>query len=102
MAREYRLLAAVHPVFPLAPRPYLLCEDLSVIGSTFYLMERRRGVVIRHQEPPALADQPPVRRLVSEAMVDTLADLHAVDIEAHGLAMLGKPAGFVARQVQWS
>src|SRR5258708_35719290 len=53
MARECRILAAVHPVFPLAPRPYVLCEDASVVGSTFYLMERRRGVVIRHEEPPA-------------------------------------------------
>src|SRR6184192_3368937 len=46
MARECRLLAAVHPVFPLAPQPYVLCEDASVIGSTFYLMERRHGLVV--------------------------------------------------------
>src|ERR671921_2137411 len=41
MAREYRILEAVHPVYPLAPRPFMLCEDASVIGSTFYVMERR-------------------------------------------------------------
>ena len=51
MAREYRWLAALHPVFPLAPRPYLLCEDPSVVGSIFYVMERRRGIVVRHEEP---------------------------------------------------
>src|SRR6476659_8712499 len=45
MARECRILAAVHPVFPLAPQPYVLCEDASIIGSIFYIMERRRGVV---------------------------------------------------------
>ena len=103
MARECRILAAVHPVFPLAPKPYVLCEDASVIGASFYLMERRHGLVVRYDEPPELADQPVARRRVSEAMVDALADLHAVDINAHGLAALGKPAGFVERQVRgWS
>ncbi len=103
MARECRILAAVHPVFPLAPQPYVLCEDASVIGSTFYLMERRHGLVVRSDEPPELADQPEARRRVSAAMMDALADLHAVDINAHGLAALGKPAGFVERQVRgWS
>jgi len=100
MARECRILAALHPVFPLAPRPYVLCEDASVIGSTFYLMERRHGLVVRDDEPPELADQPGARRKVSEAMVAALADLHSVDINAHGLAALGKPAGFVERQVR--
>ena len=103
MARECRILAAVHPVFPLTPQPYVLCEDTSVIGSTFYIMERRHGLVVRYDEPPELADQPVARRRVSAAMVDALADLHAVDINAHGLAALGKPAGFVERQVRgWS
>jgi len=103
MARECRILAAVHPVFSLAPQPYVLCEDASVIGSTFYIMERRHGLVVRYDEPPELADQPGARRRVSEAMVDALADLHSVDINAHGLAALGKPAGFVERQVRgWS
>ncbi len=100
MARECRWLAAVHPVFPLAPQSYLLCEDESVVGSIFYIMERRRGIVVRHEEPPALFDQPARRRQVGEAMVDTLASLHAVDITEPSLAALGKPAGFVERQVR--
>lgn len=99
MAREYKWLAAVNPVFPLAPRPYLLCEDPAVVGSTFYVMERRRGIVVRDAEPPDIANEP-ARRRVSEAIVDTLADLHAVDVSAHGLSALGKPAGFVERQVR--
>jgi aminoglycoside phosphotransferase (APT) family kinase protein len=103
IARECRILSALHPVFPLAPKPYVLCEDTSVIGSTFYIMERRHGLVVRFEEPAQLADQPSARRLVSKAMVDALADLHLVDIFAHGLAALGKPAGFVERQVRgWS
>ena len=100
MAREYRWLAALHPVFPLAPRPYVLCEDPSVIGSVFYVMERRRGIVVRHDEPMSLANHPETRRRVSEALIDTLADLHAVDIAAPPVAALGKPAGFVGRQVE--
>jgi aminoglycoside phosphotransferase (APT) family kinase protein len=102
MAREFRWLSAMHRVFPLAPRPYLLCDDPGVIGSVFYAMERRRGIVVRAEEPPALANQAARRRL-SGAIVDTLADLHAIDVAAEGLRTLGKPAGFVERQVRgWS
>jgi aminoglycoside phosphotransferase (APT) family kinase protein len=100
MAREFRWLAALHPLFPLAPRPYLLCEDLSVIGSVFYAMERRSGIVVRHDEPLGLADHPGTRRRVSAAVVDTLADLHAVNVDAPPLADLGQPRGFVGRQVR--
>jgi aminoglycoside phosphotransferase (APT) family kinase protein len=100
MAREYRWLAALYPVFPLAPRPYLLCEDPSVIGAVFYVMERRRGIVIRHEEPLGLANRPEERRRVSEALVDTLGDLHGVDATRPPISGLGKPAGFVARQVR--
>jgi aminoglycoside phosphotransferase (APT) family kinase protein len=100
MAREYRWLAAMHPVFPLAPRPYVLCDDLAVAGAIFYLMERRRGLVIRTEEPPQLAGRPDQRQRMSAAVIDTLATLHAVDIETSGLTPLGKPAGFVTRQVK--
>jgi len=92
MAREYRVLAAVHPHFPLAPKPYLLCEDTSVIGSVFYVMERRNGVVIRTKEPPEMT--PELRARISESAVDTLVELHAV-----APVPIGKPEGFVARQV---
>ena len=100
MAREYRWLSAIHPVFPLAPRVYDLCEDPSVIGSVFYVMERRHGLVVRDQEPPAIKDLPDVRRGVSLAVVDALAELHAIDIAAAGFTHLGKPHGFVERQVR--
>ncbi|MCU1385946.1 MAG: Aminoglycoside phosphotransferase, partial [Acidobacteria bacterium] len=102
MAREFRWLSAMHRVFPLAPRPYVLCDDVAVIGSVFYVMERRRGLVVRAEEPPALAN-PDARRRLSASMIDTLADLHAVDIAEPPLSALGKPAGFVERQVRgWS
>jgi len=100
MAREYRWLTALHPVFPLAPRAWLFCDDPGIIGSVFYIMERRRGIVVRQDEPPPLAGHPEVRRRVSEALVDTLAGLHAIDVSAAPVAGLGKPSGFVERQVR--
>ena len=100
MTREHRVLSALWRVFRPAPRPYLLCEDPGVIGAPFYVMERRHGVVIRTQLPPRIAGDPGRRRRVSEAVVETLVALHAVDWEAAGLAGLGRPAGFVERQVR--
>jgi aminoglycoside phosphotransferase (APT) family kinase protein len=100
MAREYRWLAAVHSVFPLAPRVYALCEDPAVIGSVFCVMERRHGLIVRDEEPSPIRNQPGTRRRVSLALVDALADLHAIDISDTGLSHLGKPQGFVERQVR--
>jgi aminoglycoside phosphotransferase (APT) family kinase protein len=95
MAREYRVLHSVHPHFPEAPEVFLLCEDPSVIGSAFFLMERRRGIVIRESAPPELDP-----RLVSEAFVECLVRLHSIDVSQPGLSSLGKPEGFVERQVK--
>jgi aminoglycoside phosphotransferase (APT) family kinase protein len=100
MAREYRWLSAVHPVFPLAPRVYGLCDDPSIIGSVFYVMERRHGIVVRDEEPLQIKDRPDVRRGVSLALIDALVALHAIDLAAAGLTHLGKPQGFVDRQVR--
>ena len=99
MPREYKLLEAVHPLFPLAPKPILLCEDVDVIGVPFYLMERRRGVIVRSSVPPSIGDNSSVRRSVSDAVVETLVRLHAVEIQESGIVQLGKPVGFVGRQV---
>jgi aminoglycoside phosphotransferase (APT) family kinase protein len=100
MAREYRWLAAVNPFFPLAPRVCALCENPAIVGSVFYVMERHHGIVVRDEEPPCIRNQPDVRRGVSLAVVDALADLHAIDIATSGLSHLGKPRGFVERQVR--
>jgi len=103
MAREFRWLSAVHPSYPLAPRAFALCDDVSIVGSIFYVMERRHGVVVRHDEPPQISERPDVRHAVSASLVDALADLHGIDLERAGLLHLGKPAGFVERQVRgWS
>lgn len=103
VARECRILQTLNPVFQLAPKPYVLCEDLSIIGAPFYVMERRQGIVIRSEEPEQISDQPFQRERVSAALVDVLADLHSIDVFQSGLASLGKPEGFVERQVRgWS
>ena len=100
MVREARVLQAVHPHFPPAPRVYRICEDPSVIGAPFFLMERKRGIVLRDRVPPELADSP---HRISAAFVDCLVQLHSIDIQRHGLTVLGKPEGFVERQVKgWS
>ncbi len=100
VAREYRVLQAVHPHFSEAPEVFLLCEDPSVIGGPFFLMERRRGIVIRDSAPPEFAAIPDYPRLVSEAFIDCLVRLHSVDISQDGLHSLGRPEGFVERQVR--
>lgn len=100
MVRECRLLDRVHPVFPLAPRPRLLCEDPAVLGVPFYLMERRHGLVVRRELPAEFDENLALRRRVSEAVVDTLAELHSVDINAYGLAALGKPNGMLERHIR--
>ncbi|MFL6237507.1 MAG: phosphotransferase family protein [Thermoanaerobaculia bacterium] len=101
MGREYRVLSRLYAVYPKAPRALLHCDDPEVIGAPFYIMERVRGVILRHPQAPQGIDLPPERmRATSEAAVDGLADLHAVDYRAAGLEDLGKPEGYAARQVE--
>ncbi|HYL78435.1 MAG TPA: phosphotransferase family protein [Bryobacteraceae bacterium] len=100
MAREYMVLKAVHPFFAAAPEVYHLCEDTSIVGAVFFLMERRRGIVMRDHIPAELAAFPDYQARVSRGFVDCLVELHAIDIEKHGLVSLGKPAGFLERQVR--
>jgi aminoglycoside phosphotransferase (APT) family kinase protein len=93
MARECRILEALNPVFPPAPKVHRLCEDPAVIGATFYLMERRHGVILR--DPSTV--EPAAAQRLSESFVDCLADLHQIYLP------IGKPEGFLDRQVSgWS
>jgi aminoglycoside phosphotransferase (APT) family kinase protein len=100
MAREFRILQAVHPYFPEAPAVYHVCEDPAVIGAVFFLMERRHGIVIRDDVPPEVREVPNYPKLVSEAVIDCMVRMHAIDISGKGLAALGKPEGFIERQVR--
>jgi len=99
VVREYRVLEALHPVFPAAPRPVVVCPDSTVIGAPFFVMERRRGVVVRHGLPAEYRALEAAPGAISRALIDTLAALHAIDVAATGLEPLGKPEGFLERQV---
>jgi aminoglycoside phosphotransferase (APT) family kinase protein len=101
MGREYRVLSVLHRAYRLAPRAFLYCEDPAVIGAPFFVMERRRGTVVRRVIPPEFGGgtDPVANRRISEALVDGLADLHDVDHRAIGLETLGKPEGFLRRQI---
>ena len=98
MGREARILLKLQPVFPLAPRVVAVCDDASVLGAPFYLMERIRGLILRGPEPRGIAISPEQAREVGVAFARTLARLHAVDHRAAGLE--GKPQGYVRRQVE--
>ena len=101
MGREHRVLSRLHRCYPKAPRALAACDDLAVIGAPFFVMERVRGVILRRLLPAGVGSAPaPSRwRALSDATVDALAELHAVDPAAAGLADLGRPAGYAARQV---
>ncbi len=100
MAREYRVLSRIWGAFPLAPRAYHYCSDAAVMGKPFFVMERRRGNVIRKTWPVSIAEDRAKRLKVAESLVDALADLHAVDPGEVDLSSLGRPEGFVERQIR--
>jgi len=99
MTREFDVLSKLSAVYYPAPKPILFCDDESVIGSEFYLMERRRGLIIRGRSPAAL-DSPDLQRTVCKSFVRNLADLHGLDFRAAGLGDLGHPDGYCRRQVE--
>ena len=102
MGREYRVLSVLYKGYRYAPRAYVFCEDPAIIGAPFFIMERRRGIVVRRTIPPQWGggDDPAVNRKISEVLIDTLADLHDVDARAVGLGEFGKPDGFMRRQIE--
>jgi len=100
MGREYRILSHICGVYPKAPRPLLYCEEESVLGAPFYVMERVQGIILRAQPPQGLELPPQLMRRLSERFIESLVEIHAIDYAAAGLADLGKPAGYVVRQVE--
>ena len=100
MGREFRVLSKLHPAYPPAPQVLLYCDDDSVLGAPFYLMEPVTGVILRREVPAGLALPPETVRRMSEAFCDNLARLHGLDYAAIGLADLGKPEGYMERQVR--
>jgi aminoglycoside phosphotransferase (APT) family kinase protein len=99
MGREFRILSHLASVWQKTPRPLAACDDASLIGTPFYVMDRVRGVILRARVPSGLALDEDTMRRVSAAAIDTLAEIHGIDWRAAGLGDLGKPEGYVERQV---
>ena len=100
MGREYRILSRIWKAYPKVPRPLAYCEDESVLGAPFYVMERVSGIILRAKPPPGLQLLPEVMRQLSENFIGNLVEIHTLDYAGAGLADLGKPQGYVARQIE--
>ncbi len=99
MAREFRILSRLPDALPFIARGLHLCDDPSVIGQKFQIIEYRPGLVIREHLPPHLAHRPEIGARLSQVLLETIAAIHAVDTKSVGLDDLGRPDGFLARGV---
>ena len=99
MGREFRVLSKLHAAYPPAPEVLLYCDDSTILGAPFYLMKRINGIVLRRALPSGLNFSADIARQLSESFVDNLARLHGLDYSAIGLGDLGKPQGYLERQV---
>jgi len=99
MGREYRVMSHLHPVFKKVPEPYFFCEDESIIGVPFYGMQRVRGIIMRKRLPKDMPRDEKTISTIAQTFINTLVELHAVDYKAAGLAELGRPEGYIERQV---
>ncbi len=101
MSREFRVLSALSKIYSPAPKPLLYCNDESVTGAEFYLMERKQGVILRGENTPEeLSTDFDLQRRVCNSLIDNLALLHTLDYKSVGLETLGKPEGYMTRQVK--
>lgn len=99
MGREFKVLSLLKPCYDKVPTPIIYCEDEDVLGAPFYIMERIEGVILRAANVSKLRLTPETLNETSKALVDNLATLHRLDIHSTGLIQLGKPEGYVQRQV---
>lgn len=100
MSREFNVLSKLSTVYQPAPKPLIYCADENVIGAEFYLMERRKGLIIRGKSPESLENSHELQRKVCESFIGNLAELHSLDYRKIGLENLGKPEGYAQRQVE--
>lgn len=103
MGREYHMLKALKPVYPYCPEALLYCEDESVMGCPFYIMERIKGIILRKDLPKGFTFAPQEARSLCESLVDVHHQLHSIDYKKIGLEDFGRPEGYARRQVEgWS
>ena len=100
MAREYKVLSVLHENFPHAPRALHFCGDQEIIGAPFFIMDRKVGVVIRTTLPENFEKMANGPQLISAQLINVLAEFHQVGYSSLGLDDLGKPEGFLQRQVK--
>lgn len=99
MPREFRLQQKLKPHYPYVPGMLAVCEDETILGSAFYLMERLEGVILRKNIPHSLGWEKATTQAVCHTFWDKLIELHQVDYRKHGLDALGKGEGYVERQI---
>ena len=100
MGREYKVLQLLLPHFSKIPTPIFYSADERVTGAPFYIMQQLEGIILRAHNAPKMNIAEETFRSLSEKMIHTLVDLHAIDIEKTDLVQLGKPEGYVSRQVE--
>ena len=99
MGREYRILKAIHPVFPYCPKPLAYTQDNAIIGAPFFVMEKLSGIILRKDLPKGLAFSMKQAENLCRRLTDLQADIHSIDVKKAGLDFIGKPQGYVQRQV---
>lgn len=97
MKRESELLSKIYPEFNLVPEPYIFCDDESILGVPFYVMEKKNGVILDQTLPPDAPSD--IGKYISETVIDTLVKIHQIDYQKAGLENFGRPQGFLDRQV---
>jgi|SRR5580658_7449265 aminoglycoside phosphotransferase (APT) family kinase protein len=100
MSREFRVLSKLDSAYSPAPRALFYCDDNGIIGAAFYVMEPIRGVILRRKLPPGLDFSAEEARRLSESFIENLIRLHRVDYASAGLSDLGRPEGYLERQVR--
>lgn len=100
MSREFNVLSKLSAVYKPAPKPLIYCADENIIGSEFYLMERRSGLIIRGKAPEDLENSIELQEKVVESFIENFVNLHTLDYQKIGLSDLGKPEGYAHRQVE--
>ncbi len=99
MGREYKVLSRLYKGFEKSPKAYVFCDDIEIIGAPFYIMEKIDGIILTVKECKKLGVKAANFSTISESWLDALVALHNVDYAAIDLADLGKPNGYVERQV---
>jgi aminoglycoside phosphotransferase (APT) family kinase protein len=103
MGREFRVLNALKETYPYIPKPLAYTDDISIIGCSFYAMERIKGIIVRQEFPPDFERSPEKVRNLCKKLLEVHYELHAIDYCKIGLEDFGKPTGYNERQVTgWS